>query len=313
MTVQLQNIAGSGSDVQRVHVLRSKRKFRHQCFQLDQRPMPGVRLGRRACRDALVVPAPNQQGVTRKTLRGRKIFDAMPLPVAVLTAKRGQAAFSRDTGSGEHEHGARVCQNLHECIRHGGCFVIKPGDAPGEAKEQRVDEASRLMQRVRARDADAFETLYDGYHRLVYGVALRMLGDAASAEDVTQGVFLKIWSSPNVFQSGNFAGWVVRVTRNRALDVLRSKARSHDELPETIPDDDRFEERAFAKLDAVRVRAALAQLPADQRDPIELGFFGGITHEEIARRYDLPLGTVKTRIRSGLRRLRAALEGGVAV
>jgi RNA polymerase sigma-70 factor (ECF subfamily) len=169
------------------------------------------------------------------------------------------------------------------------------------------------MQRVRKRDANAFESLYDGYHRLVYGVALRMLGDAASAEDVTQGVFLKIWSSPNLFESGNFAGWIVRMTRNRALDVLRSKARHHDELPETLPDDDPIEERAFATLDAARVRTALAQLPADQREPIEMGFFSGVTHEEIARRSGVPLGTVKTRIRTGLRRLRSALEGGVTV
>jgi RNA polymerase sigma-70 factor, ECF subfamily len=169
------------------------------------------------------------------------------------------------------------------------------------------------MARVRRRDASAFEAIYDGYHRLVYGVAFRMLGDAASAEDVTQGVFLKIWSSPELFASGNFSGWIVRVTRNRALDLLRSKSRNYDELPQTLPDNDPIEERAFATLDAARVRDALAQLPADQREPIELGFFGGVTHEEIARRTGVPLGTVKTRIRSGLRRLRSTLETTVTV
>lgn len=169
------------------------------------------------------------------------------------------------------------------------------------------------MARVRRRDATAFEMLYDGYHRLVYGVAFRMLGDAAGAEDVTQAVFLKIWSSPELFASGNFSGWIVRLARNRSLDLLRSKSRHHDELPNNMPDGDPIEERTFAALDAARVRSALAQLPADQRDPIELGFFGGITHEEIARRFGIPLGTVKTRIRSGLRRLRTALEGTVTV
>jgi RNA polymerase sigma-70 factor (ECF subfamily) len=169
------------------------------------------------------------------------------------------------------------------------------------------------MARVRRRDASAFEALYDAYHRLVYGVALRMLGDAASAEDVTQAVFLKIWSSPELFESGNFAGWVVRIARNRALDLLRSKSRNYDELSDTLPDTDQLEERAFATLDAARVRNALAALPADQREPIEMGFFGGITYEEISRRSGVPLGTVKTRIRSGLRRLRSALEGTVTV
>ncbi|HEV3153870.1 MAG TPA: sigma-70 family RNA polymerase sigma factor [Candidatus Baltobacteraceae bacterium] len=176
-----------------------------------------------------------------------------------------------------------------------------------------MDDATRLMARVRRRDASAFEALYDAYHRLVYGVALRMLGDAASAEDVTQAVFLKIWSSPELFESGNFAGWVVRIARNRALDLLRSKSRNYDELSDTLPDTDQLEERAFATLDAARVRNALAALPADQREPIEMGFFGGITYEEISRRSGVPLGTVKTRIRSGLRRLRSALEGTVTV
>ncbi len=176
-----------------------------------------------------------------------------------------------------------------------------------------MEDADRLMAGVRARNAAAFEALYDAYNRLVYGVALRMLGDVAAAEDVTQAVFLKIWSSPDLFVSGNFAGWIVRIARNRALDVLRSKSRAHVELPEHQPDDEPLEERAFAAIDAAHVRSALKQLPAEQRELIEMGFFGGVTHEELARRTGTPLGTVKTRIRSGLRRLRSALEGMVTV
>ena len=79
-----------------------------------------------------------------------------------------------------------------------------------------MDEAGRLMERVRSRDADAFELLYDRYHRVVYGVALRVLADAAAAEDVTQSVFLKLWSSPQLFRDGNFGAWIARVARNRA-------------------------------------------------------------------------------------------------
>jgi RNA polymerase sigma-70 factor (ECF subfamily) len=134
------------------------------------------------------------------------------------------------------------------------------------------------------------------------------------AEDITQAVFLKIWSAPSVFRGGNFAAWIARVTRNRAFDVLRSRAlRSEDALSDEIPVDDAIEDTALAHLNAERVRDAMAQLPREQREPIELGFFGGITHEEIARQTGLPLGTVKTRIRTGLRKLRSALEGVVTV
>ncbi|MBV8490997.1 MAG: sigma-70 family RNA polymerase sigma factor [Candidatus Eremiobacteraeota bacterium] len=169
------------------------------------------------------------------------------------------------------------------------------------------------MDRVRARDARAFEVLYDGHHRLVYGLALRMLGDAAGAEDVTQSVFLKVWNAPDLFRGGNFGAWIARVARNRSLDVLRSRStRNESELPAALPEAEPMEDLAFARIDAARVRAALASLPNELREPIELGFFGGITHEEIAKRSGTPLGTVKTRIRSGLRKLRLALGEAVS-
>lgn len=177
-----------------------------------------------------------------------------------------------------------------------------------------TEDADALMARVRRQDADAFEALYDAYHRIVYGVALRVLGDRTGAEDVTQTVFLKLWNAPNLFRGGNFAAWIARVTRNRALDVLRGRrGHAEAELPESLPENESMEEAAFARIDAERVRNALAALPAEQREPIELGFFGGITHQEIARRSHTPLGTVKTRIRSGLRRLRAVLGEAVTV
>jgi RNA polymerase sigma-70 factor, ECF subfamily len=177
-----------------------------------------------------------------------------------------------------------------------------------------VEDAGRLMERVRARDADAFEVLYDEYHRLVYGLAVRVLSDPLVAEDVTQAVFLKVWSSPALFRGGNFAAWIARITRNRAYDVLRSRAlRDESEIPESLPAEDAIEDTALAHVTAERVRDALAQLPREQRDLIELGFFGGVTQEAIARQTGLPLGTVKTRIRTGLRRLRTVLEGTVTV
>ena len=169
------------------------------------------------------------------------------------------------------------------------------------------------MSRVRNQDVAAFEAIYGSYHRLVYGIALKMLQDAMAAEDLTQAVFLKVWSSPSSFVAGNFGAWIARVTRNRALDVLRSRAAQGEgsELPLDLPVEGVIDDTVFAKLDAESVRRALETLPAEQRAPIELGFFAGVTHEEIARRTDTPLGTVKTRIRAGLRKLRSALEASV--
>lgn len=172
-----------------------------------------------------------------------------------------------------------------------------------------VDDADGLVRRVADGDRTAFEALYDGYHRLVFGIALKMLGDAAAAEDVTQGVFLKVWQAPRAFVGGNFAAWITRVTRNRSLDLIRGRAhRDGAEIAADLPDDEALDDRVFASLDAERVRRALATLPDVQRQSIELGFFSGLTHEEIARTTATPLGTVKARIRSGLRKLRATLE-----
>lgn len=165
------------------------------------------------------------------------------------------------------------------------------------------------MERVRARDVDAFEQLYDGYHRLVFGIALRMTNDATMAEDVTQSVFLKLWSAPDAYRDGNFPAWLSRVARNRVLDLLRSRAaKPAGEIPADLPAERSLDDDVFARIDAQRVRSALRGLSEEQRVPIELGFFGGITHEEIARQTGVPLGTIKTRIRAGLRRLRDTLN-----
>ena len=160
-------------------------------------------------------------------------------------------------------------------------------------------------------DTRAFERLYDAYGKLVYGIALRVLSDAAAAEDVTQSVFLKLWTAPDAFRSGNFGGWIARVARNRALDARRRKVRGNAEIAQDLSDDTVPEDLVFAAIDAQSVRSALARLPVDQREPIELGFFGGLTHDAIARQTGVPLGTVKTRIRSGLQRLRSMLEEAV--
>ncbi len=176
-----------------------------------------------------------------------------------------------------------------------------------------MEDGARLMERVRARDVDAFEQLYNGYHRLVFGIALRIAADAALAEDVTQSIFLTLWSSPEAFRAGHFAAWLSRVTRNRTLDAVRSRAsRPTAEIPVDLAAEASTDATVFANIDAQRVRGALSALNEEQRTPIELGFFGGITHEEIARRTGIPLGTIKTRIRTGLRRMRDTLNEAVS-
>jgi RNA polymerase sigma-70 factor (ECF subfamily) len=172
-----------------------------------------------------------------------------------------------------------------------------------------VQDMERLMARVRERDKAAFEAVYEKCKNLVYGIAIRMLAEPHAAEDVVQSVFLTVWTRPDSFRAGNLAAWLARVTRNRCLDVLRSRAdRSADVLPAELPEPADLDDTVFARIDGAHVRDALARLPEAERTPIEMGFFDGVTHAEIAARTGVPLGTIKTRIRTGLRRLREQLE-----
>jgi len=161
-------------------------------------------------------------------------------------------------------------------------------------------DADRLVRRLEDRDAEAFEALYEAYHRMVFGIGVRLLGDPASAEDLVQAVFLK---------GGSLVGWLGRVTRNAGLDVLRKRSTHPEtEIAADMPLDDTFEDAVAADFEAHRVRSALLRLPASERIPIEMGFFRGMTYLRVATETGVPLGTVKTRIRTGLHRLRRALE-----
>lgn len=173
------------------------------------------------------------------------------------------------------------------------------------------DEVERLVQGVRERDSAAFEALYDQYHRLVYGIARRMLSDAEATEDVTQAAFLKLWTNPESFRGGHFSGWLGRVARNCAIDALRRRAVCAAAIAPAAAEaalEARTDDLAMSKIDGDHVRRALERLPRENRELIEMGFFAGISHSEIARIMALPVGTVKTRIRTGVRRLRVELE-----
>ena len=175
-----------------------------------------------------------------------------------------------------------------------------------------------LMDRLKGGDIAAFEALYDRYCRLVYSVALRTLRDLPAAEDVVQEVFFRLWERGRQFDGsrGPFVPWLIGVARNRAIDECRrQRRRLRFESPgvteedfsaqTTTPDPSLAGELAE---DRAAVQAALSTLPVEQRLAIELAYFQGMTQQEIANTLGHPLGTVKTRMRMGLRKVRSALE-----
>jgi len=175
-----------------------------------------------------------------------------------------------------------------------------------------------LMQRLFHRDLTAFRTLYERYGSLVYSTCLRVVRDAQIAEDMSQEIFLRIWRKPESFsaQRGRFVTWLTSVTRNRAVDEIRSRNRryrhetaSPEEQEWEIPASEAIDPALTAELSDQRrlIVTALEGIPSEQRECIQLAYFGGLTQQEISERLDQPLGTVKTRIRLGMQKLRSAL------
>lgn len=176
-----------------------------------------------------------------------------------------------------------------------------------------------LMTQIVSGDSRALEQLYSRYSRVVYGLALRILGNPELAEDIVQEAFWRIWNRGATFQagSGQFAPWIFGITRNLCIDELRRRqarpipasASSTPDLLLDIPDEQ--QDVAVLTWESERRRlisGALADLPTDQREAIELAYFAGLTQREIAERLNDPLGTVKTRIRLGLQKLRGLLQ-----
>ena len=167
-----------------------------------------------------------------------------------------------------------------------------------------------LLQRLRQRDQQAVLLLYEKYGDLVYSLALRVLREPGLAEEVTQDIFVKVWRQPDRWNPalGHFSSWLLTITRNAAIDRLRSEQRQPAQRFRSVDfSDETTADLASAEaewLDGQLLRRLLAQLPAEQRILIELAYFMGFTHSELAERMQLPLGTVKTRIRSGLQKLR---------
>jgi len=175
----------------------------------------------------------------------------------------------------------------------------------------------QLMTRLAMRDIRAFEALYDRYGTLVYSTALRVVGDAQLAEDIAQEVFLRIWRRPDHYvpERGRFVTWLLSVARNGAVDQIRTRGRRRrhetagEEVERELPADEGQDPALMAQLadERQKVRRALASLPLEQRRVIEMAYYGGYTQQEIAEMLSQPLGTVKTRIRLGMQKLRATL------
>lgn len=181
-----------------------------------------------------------------------------------------------------------------------------------------LDSDRVAVDRLASGDSSALTDLYDRHARAIYSLAIRILSDAAEAEDVVQDVFTQAWRQAGRYDAARapVAAWLMIMTRARALDRLRRR-RSRivaTEIDERTPhprDPDQSQEAlAITTEEAERVRGALLALPDGQRAAIELAYFQGLSQSDIAEQLQQPLGTIKTRIRSGLLKLREALAGG---
>ncbi len=177
-----------------------------------------------------------------------------------------------------------------------------------------ADDDAALMVRVAGGDHGAFGALYDQLAPLVYGVSKRVLHDPSHAEEVTQEVFLEIWRQAPRFDGtrGSVRAWAATIARRRAVDRVRSEQARRDrqraDAAVADPPPSPTDELAIDRDLRTRAAAALGQLSASQREVLELAYFGGFTHVEIADRLGIALGTAKTRVRDGLIKLRQVME-----
>ena len=181
-----------------------------------------------------------------------------------------------------------------------------------------VDDVA-LLRLIAQAQPEALSELYDRYGRLVYSLALHILGEAETAEEVTQDVFFRVWEKAETYRAeqAKVSTWLSSIGRNRSIDLLRARGvrpEGHslgwEELtPGAVPRNEGVdpEDIALQAMQGERVRAAIASLPAEQREALALAFFRGYSHSQIAEELDEPLGTVKTRIRMAMQKLRSLL------
>lgn len=177
-----------------------------------------------------------------------------------------------------------------------------------------VPDDGDLLDRIAGRDATAFALLYDRHSKAAYALAYHLLGDPDTAQDVVQDAFLSVWLRPIARHQLQFTArvWLLAVVRHRAIDYLRRRIyRTDHQCPwddmMLLPDAADTWERACQRVERIHVHAALRRLPSDQQGVLMLSYFEGRTHDEIARLLGVPLGTVKGRLRAGLRKMRRYL------
>ena len=187
-----------------------------------------------------------------------------------------------------------------------------------------TEDDEQFASRLVAGDRAALDRLYDRYTGVVYALVLRIVADRQVAEELLQEVFLRVWQRAGTYQEarGRFTPWLLGIAHNLAIDELRRRRRQPREAPEredaerevaALPDPGpEVAEEAWARVRRAQIDEALARLPREQRVAIELAYFGGYSQSEIAARLGEPLGTVKTRIRLGLLKLREVLTEGQA-
>jgi RNA polymerase sigma-70 factor (ECF subfamily) len=188
-----------------------------------------------------------------------------------------------------------------------------------EKAERLADE--ELMPWIAEKDPEAFEVFYDRHGGAGYSLAYRILGDRTAAEDCIQEAFISIWRSGARFDRtrGSVRSWTLSIVRNRAIDALRSKSGKapkltfdDDAILEARPAEEHTEAEVMAAETADEVRGAISTLPGEQSKVIELAYFGGFSQSEIAGMLNVPLGTVKGRMRLGLEKIRGELAEGMA-
>ena len=168
-----------------------------------------------------------------------------------------------------------------------------------------------LLERIQQKDEAALSALYDRYSGLVYSEAKRILRDTGAAEEILQDLFYQVWRTAERFDAarGSLAGWLVVAARNRAISKLRKKSGKAEELEENAvflgPS---LESSTTRNLMLDKVKTVLGSLPDGQREAMEFAYFEGMSHSEIAERTGQPLGTIKTRIRSGMEALKKVLS-----
>ena len=186
--------------------------------------------------------------------------------------------------------------------------VPAPRSLDRTAESASVDDLA-LLQQIQSGSQNAMADFFDRYSKMVYSVAYRVLNDASEAEDVMQEVLVQVWRKPGAFVAGrgSLGGWLVVVTRNRAVDKLRRRKISDPIELFALPSSTNLAQESERNFLMEKIRAAMAMLPGEQRSALELSFFEGLSHSQIAEKTGEPLGTIKTRIRLGLMAIRKGL------